>query len=125
MKIYRVKKDFVYKVGDDVRKLAGKPFRVDFEVSHDEVDERAMQGNPACLNFCLRRNDFTYEFNKKLYYGHIIDNEGYDLGYVMCEDELEEMEKKSMKKEIKDILMNKKFISRFILLVVLTILIFS
>lgn len=123
MKTYRVKKDFVYKVGDDIRKLAGKTFRVDREVSHDEVDERACKGNPACFNFCMRRHDFTYEFDKKLYYGHIVDEEGYDLGYVMCEDELEEIEEKEMKK-VRGLLMNKEFITRMIMFAIIIVFIF-
>lgn len=64
--------------------IGGKVFIPEFEVSADEVDKKAMQGNPACLNFCIRRDDFLPEFNKKLYYGHV----GV-LGYVVCEDELE------------------------------------
>lgn len=118
MKTMIVKKDFIYKVGDDVRKLAGKTFRVDREVSCDEVDENACKGNPACFNFCMRRMDFTYEFDKKLYYGHIVDDEGYDLGYVMCEDELEEVEEKEMKKKFKD----KTFVTKIFAYLALLIL---
>ena len=88
----RVKEDFIYQDRLGVRDLAGKIFEVDFEVSADEVDEKAFQCNPACLNFCLRRNDFLPDFNKTLYYGHIMDETGVSLGYVMCEDELEEIE---------------------------------
>lgn len=120
MKTYRVKKDFVYKDMNGIRELAGKTFVMDFEVSHDEVDERAMQGNPACFNFCWRRNDFVYGFDKKLYYGHIVDDEGYDLGYVMCEDELEEVEEKEMKNKFKD----KRLVTMVAILVALFILIF-
>ena len=78
MKTYKIKKHVKH------QNIGGKKFRLDFEVTPDEVDEKAMQGNPACLNFCLRRNDFLPDFNKKLYYGHV-----GELGYVVCEDELE------------------------------------
>ena len=93
MRVMRVKKDFMYRDVDGTRNLAGKEFRVDFELTPDEVDEQAMKGNMACLNFCFRRNDFLPEFNKKLYYGHIMSDDGFNLGYVMCEDELEEGDK--------------------------------
>lgn len=86
----RIKKDVTYKDIKGVRDIAGKEFRVDFELTPDQVDKRAMEGNMACLNFCYRRDDFLPDFNKKLYYGHITDEDGYDLGYVICEDELEE-----------------------------------
>ena len=123
MKTYRVRKDFVYKDMNGIRNLAGKTFVMDFEVSHDEVDERAMQGNPACFNFCWRRNDFVYGFDKKLYYGHIVDDEGYDLGYVMAEDELEE-ELEIMKK-YKEILKNKRIIQWIAtMLIIIFILLF-
>lgn len=92
MKKMRVKEDFIYQDRLGVRDLAGKIFEVDFEVSADEVDEKAMGGNPACFNFCLRRDDFLPDFNKTLYYGHIMDETGVSLGYVMCEDELEEIQ---------------------------------
>ena len=91
-KIMRVKKDFVYKDRLGVRDLAGKEFEIYFEISPDEVDKSAMESsNWACFNFCWRRDDFLPDFNKKLYYGHIMDETGMSLGYVMCEDELEEI----------------------------------
>lgn len=65
--------------------IGGKEFDLYFELTPDEVDEKAVKGNIACFNFCLRREDFLPEFNKKLFYGHV-----GDLGYVVCEDELEE-----------------------------------
>lgn len=92
-----------YKVKDSVKHqhIGGKEFHLDFEVPIDEVDNKAMQGNKACLNFVLRRNDFLPDFDKKLYYGHIYNKvklnkgdkpvEGW-LGYVLCEDEIEEVE---------------------------------
>lgn len=89
MLIRKVKKDFVYKDNLGVRDLAGREFNVDFELTPYEVDSKAMGGNMACFNFVYRRDDFTYDFNKKLYYGHITDDNGFRLGYVMCEDELE------------------------------------
>ena len=91
-KIMRVKKDFVYMDKDGVRNLAGKEFQVDFEVDREEVARQGFEGNWACFNFLCRRN--LWEIDKKslkLYYGHIMDN-GVSLGYVMCEDELEEIE---------------------------------
>ena len=43
----------------------------------------ASEGNPACLNFVMRRCDFTSDkFPHKLYYGKV-----GGLGYVVAEDE--------------------------------------
>lgn len=67
--------------------IGGQEIRIEMELTPDEVDERAMNGNIACFNFCMRRHDFLPEFNKRLYYGHV-----GNLGYVVCEDELEEIE---------------------------------
>lgn len=53
----------------------------------NEVFMQAMQGNWACKNFIDRRSDFKYDFPYKLYYGHV-----GALGYVVAEDELEEVE---------------------------------
>ena len=89
MLIRKVKKDFVYKDRAGVRDLAGKDFKVEFELTPDEVDLAAYNGNMACFNFVIRRDDFLPEFDKVLYYGHITDDNGFNLGYVMCEDELE------------------------------------
>lgn len=44
-----------------------------------------MEGNPACLNFIIRRHDFKPDFPHKLYYGKV-----GGLGYVVAEDEFEE-----------------------------------
>lgn len=63
--------------------IGGKEIRIEKELTADEVDEMAWNGNIACLNFCVRRDDFLPEFDKKLYYGHV-----GNLGYVVCEDEL-------------------------------------
>lgn len=80
MKKYKVKKKVKH------QDIGGKEFVAEFEVTPDEIDERAMKGNPACLNFAIRRDDFLPDFNKKCFYGHV-----EYLGYVLCEDELEEI----------------------------------
>ena len=43
------------------------------------------EGNPACLNFVRRRDDFRVNFPHKLYYGKV-----GAFGYVVAEDEFEE-----------------------------------
>ena len=86
----KVRENFIYFDVAGTRDLAGRDYIVDFELTPDEVDARAMEGNPACFNFVFRRKDFLPEFNKKLYYGHIMHDDGCNLGYVLCEDELEE-----------------------------------
>ena len=72
--------------------IGGCQFIKEFEITPDEIDEKAMQGNMACLNFALRRDDFLPEFNKKCYYGKVRKSKKDDilLGYVVCEDELED-----------------------------------
>lgn len=65
--------------------IGGQVIRIEMEVTPDEIDKRAMEGNPACYNFAIRRDDFLPEFNKKCYYGKV----GF-LGYVVCEDEIVE-----------------------------------
>ena len=74
-----------YKIKKEVKHqgIGGKEIRIEKELTADEVDEMAWNGNIACLNFCVRRDDFLPEFDKKLYYGHV-----GNLGYVVCEDEL-------------------------------------
>lgn len=79
MKTRKIKK-FV-----DHQGIGGKEIIIERELTPDEVDERALEGNWACLNFALRRDDFLPDFNKKCFYGHV-----GDLGYVVCEDELEQ-----------------------------------
>lgn len=64
--------------------IGGKEIIIERELTANEIDERALEGNFACLNFALRREDFLPDFNKKCFYGHV----GM-LGYVVCEDELE------------------------------------
>lgn len=66
--------------------IGGKEIIIERELTPDEVDNLALKGNWACFNFCIRREDFLPEFNKKLYYGHV-----GNLGYVVCEDELEDL----------------------------------
>ena len=63
--------------------IGGKEIRLERVLTPDDVDELATKGNFACYNFCMRRDDFLPDFNKKLYYGHV-----GSLGYVVCEDEL-------------------------------------
>ena len=77
----------IYKIKDYVehQNIGGKNIIIEKELTPDEVDHDAFNGNIACLNFCLRREDFLPEFDKKLYYGHV-----GNLGYVVCEDELEQ-----------------------------------
>ena len=70
--------------------IGGKEIIIERTLTPDEVDEKAMHGNIACLNFCLRRDDFLPDFNKKLYYGKVKQGNIY-LGYVVCEDELWEV----------------------------------
>jgi len=78
-----------YKIKENVehQEIGGKTIVLERELTPDEVDDNAMGGNIACLNFCMRRDDFLPDFNQKLYYGHV----GF-LGYVVCEDELETTE---------------------------------
>ena len=77
----------VYKIKEEVlhQSIGGKEIILERKLTADEVDDKAMDGNIACLNFCFRRDDFLPEFNKDLYYGHV-----GNLGYVVCEDELYE-----------------------------------
>ena len=79
-KIYRIKESVTH------QGIGGKEIQLERYLTPDEVDERGMNGNIACLNFCMRRDDFLPEFNMNLYYGHV-----GNLGYVVCEDELEEV----------------------------------
>lgn len=80
--------------------IGGKIIYLDFEVSHDEIDQ-IPPINWACFNFCMRRDDFDHDFNFKTYYGHI---DG--LGYIVAEDEIEELNSKDIKK-LKRYLKNK------------------
>ena len=67
------------------RDLGGKQFYIEFEVSKNEVVEKALiEGNWACYNFMDRRPDFNRFWTQKLYYGKV-----GALGYIIAEDELE------------------------------------
>ena len=77
-KEYRIKKNVQH------QGICGKNIFLERKLTPDEVDKQAWNGNIACLNFCMRRKDFLPEFNKELFYGHV-----GNLGYVVCEDELE------------------------------------
>ena len=74
-----------YKIKRQVKhqKIGGKNIYLEMELTPDDVDSQALRGNIACYNFCMRREDFLPDFNKKLYYGHV-----GNLGYIVCEDEL-------------------------------------
>ena len=80
----------------DHQGIAGGIFLKERELTVDEIDKSAMAGNIACLNFSLRREDFLPDFNKKCYYGKVVKKSSKPndplLGYVICEDELEEGE---------------------------------
>lgn len=69
--------------------IGGEEFIVDEYVTktltNDEVFNMGMSGNPACLNFIMRRPDFRHDFPHKLYYGKV-----GGLGYVVAEDEFKE-----------------------------------
>lgn len=71
--------------------IGGKIINIDDKISEtltkQEVWRLAQEGNPACFNFVMRRQDFDIlTWSYKLYYGHV---DG--LGYVVSEDELEEV----------------------------------
>lgn len=87
-----------YKIKKSVKHqgIGGKKIIIERILTPDDVDNEAMAGNWACYNFCLRRHDFLYGFDKKLYYGHVDF-----LGYVVCEDELEIPKNNLFRKVIK------------------------
>lgn len=68
--------------------IGGKEIRLEFEIKRKaEVLEKAcFEGNYACKNFMNRRKDFKYDFPYKIYYGKV-----GNLGYVVSEDELEDL----------------------------------
>ena len=68
--------------------IGGKEIRLEFEIKdHAEVLEKAcFERNPACINFMNRRPDFKHKFPYKIYYGKV-----GALGYVVAEDELEDL----------------------------------
>ena len=74
-----------YKIKKEVKHqgIGGKYIYIEMELSPNEVDNQALNGNIACYNFFLRRDDFLPNFTKRLYYGHV-----GNLGYIVCEDEL-------------------------------------
>lgn len=73
------------------QEIGGKDIRIDWDASRkltaQSVMNRAKNGNWACYNFMKRRPDFDENFPHKLYYGKV----GI-LGYVVSEDELEEVD---------------------------------
>lgn len=77
-----IKRNFKY------RKLGGHLFYKERELDIDTVVDKAIfEDNWACINFMNRRPDYDCNFPYKLYYGHVDDG----LGYIIAEDELEEI----------------------------------
>lgn len=73
----KIKKSVTY------RGLGGKTIIIDRELTRDDI---MTTENWACWNFIDRRPDIKDVWVRKRYfYGHAEDN----LGYVVCEDELE------------------------------------
>lgn len=73
----KIKKSVTY------RDLGGKTIIIDRELTRDDV---LTTENWACWNFIDRRPDVRNAFtHKRYFYGHVEDN----MGYVVCEDELE------------------------------------
>ena len=65
------------------RDIGGKSIIIDRELTRDDV---MTTENWACWNFIDRRPDVKDAWtHKRYFYGHCEDN----LGYVVCEDELE------------------------------------
>ena len=66
--------------------IGGQEFIVDEYITKTleapGIIEKALTGNPACLNFVIRRPDFDALFPHKLYYGKV-----GGLGYIVAEDE--------------------------------------
>lgn len=52
----------------------------------EKLEKACFEGNYACKNFMNRRKDFKYDFPYKIYYGKV-----GNLGYVVSEDELEDL----------------------------------
>lgn len=94
----------------DHQNIGGKEIRIEMELTPDEVDKQAWNGNIACLNFCMRRRDFLPSFNKKLYYGHV-----NNLGYIVCEDELEECSSTLDREEDESLLKRLKMVLKRVL----------
>ena len=69
--------------------IGGQEFIVDEYITktltNGVVFDKGIHGNPACLNFIMRRPDFKGSFPHKLYYGKV-----GGLGYVVAEDEFVE-----------------------------------
>lgn len=88
VKLYRVK-DFVEHqgIGGKILTIDERDCKITDTLTNNNVFGEAMSGNWACKNFVDRRDDFDCDFRYKLYYGHV---EG--LGYVVAEDEIEEVE---------------------------------
>jgi len=65
------------------RNIGGKYIVIDRELTRKDIMNTE---NWACLNFIDRRPDIKDIWTgKRFFYGHLEDN----LGYVVCEDELE------------------------------------
>ena len=69
------------------RDIGGKSISIEKTLTKKDIINQTNTGNWACYNFIDRRSDFsTLTNNTKFYYGHCNDG----LGYIVCEDELEE-----------------------------------
>lgn len=68
--------------------IGGKEIIIDEKISEDltplKVFTEAKNGNIACFNFILRRDDFNPNFPHKIFYGKV-----GGLGYIVSNDELE------------------------------------
>ena len=89
----RIRKEAKIKTTLEYRNIGGLPIYLEYELDADTVFNKAVnEGNWACFNFIERRNDFNYSFKHKLYYGKVIEGEDkIALGYVVAEDELEDI----------------------------------
>lgn len=68
------------------RSLGGKTIQIEREVPVKDLLTLANSGNWAVYNFIDRRPDIHWDYPYKIYYGHV-----ENLGYVVAEDELEEV----------------------------------
>lgn len=81
MQLRTIKKSVKY------RNLGGKSISIEKALTKKDIINETNNGNWACYNFVDRRSDFPDLFSTtKFYYGHAPDG----LGYIICEDELEE-----------------------------------
>lgn len=86
-----MKKEYIIKETVKHQGIGGKIFYPLELLTAKKVDKEAMSGNIACFNFILRRQDINIDSRKDLYYGKVEVKPNIYLGYVLCEDELEEV----------------------------------